>query len=65
MPVMLKWAVLLTRRAYSKGNPTLALLLDDMGIIIDCIVGWLFKWTYSVQKAMLVPLSLPLVAVDY
>jgi hypothetical protein len=50
MPVMLKWAFLLTKIAHSIRNSTMALLLDDIGgIIFDGIVGWLLKWICSVQ----------------
>jgi hypothetical protein len=66
MPVMLKWAFWLTKIAHSIGNSITALLLDAIGIMIDrIIIGWLLKWTYSVQKAVLVPLLAPLFAVDY
>jgi hypothetical protein len=41
------------------------LLVDDSVIIFDCIVGWLLKWTQSVQKATLVPLDVLIFVVDY
>jgi hypothetical protein len=64
MHVMLKWASWLTKRAHSIGNSTMALLLDDIGVIFDRIVVWLL-WTYNVKKTMLFPLSVPLFVVDY
>jgi hypothetical protein len=56
----------LTKRLHSIGNSTTALLLDDIRIMMDHrIVGWYLKWTYNVQKAMLVPLLVPLLVVDF
>jgi hypothetical protein len=50
----------LTKGEYSIGSSTPALLLDDSGIMFDCLLGWLLKWSCSNQNAMLVPLSKPL-----
>ncbi len=55
----------LTKREHSIGNSTTALLLDDMGIMFDCLLGWLLKWSCSNEKAMLVSLSVPLFVVGF
>jgi hypothetical protein len=37
----------LTKREHSIGNSTTALLLDDIGIMFDRLLGWLLKWSCS------------------
>jgi hypothetical protein len=60
MPVILERAFSSTKREHSIGNLTTALLLDDIGMVFYCLLGWLLKWSCSNQNAMLVPLLVPL-----
>jgi hypothetical protein len=47
-------------RVRNQKKSTTALVLDDIGIMFDRLLGWLLKWSCSNQNAMLVPLSAPL-----